>query len=42
MYRARVEDREGDRWSLVAETPEKLCEIAREQRATILWIRRTR
>lgn len=39
-YRARVEDPQGDRWSILADTAAKAVEIATEQHAEIVWLRR--
>lgn len=40
MYRVRVEDRHGDRWSFTASTVEAAIEIATAQRASIIWLRK--
>lgn len=39
-YRARLEDRHGDRWSITASTPDAAAAIADAQRARIVWVRK--
>lgn len=39
MYRVRVEDRQGDRWSYWAHTVQEALEIAGYQRVKIIWLR---
>lgn len=40
MYRARVEDRHGDRWSINSKTLDGIVAIAKAQRVEIVWIKR--